>query len=55
VQGCQIIIGKTYQKREKLPKLSSKCNKRSNNISRGHKIFQILKNIQTFPLQGPPK
>jgi hypothetical protein len=41
-QGCQIFLGATYQKREKIAK-------RPTHLPTGHKKYQHL------PLQDPPK
>jgi hypothetical protein len=62
IQGCQIFLGKTYQKREKNIQNSHKIYQIAQNIPNGNKKYQIAKNIpnghkiyQHLPFQDPPK
>jgi hypothetical protein len=48
-QGCQIFLGTTYQKQEKIYLITVKYTEWTLNIPNGHKIYQHL------PLPDPSK
>jgi hypothetical protein len=49
LQGCQMLLGKTYQNGEKIYTMTTELTIWPQNIPNDHKIYQH------YTFQGPPK